>query len=103
MLRLIVNTGVILITNRLHFEKLQYYFFEYFLTQNYWNSNNLLIEDGVADSGKLEKYLTELSKKHLPTLIPNEKLDQYHESQTLDEQKRCLQEFPLRELRSLIA
>lgn len=61
-----------------------------------------MVESGITDSGKLEKYLRVFHEKHLSALISPDKLDKYHESQTLEEQKQAFQCLPLEQLQSLI-
>lgn len=60
-----------------------------------------MVESGITDSGRLEKYLKVFHEKHLSTIVSPDKLDKYHESMTMEEQKQNFQNLPLEQLQSL--
>ena len=71
-------------------------------TQEFWHSNLSVIESGIANEGRLEKYFKVFNEKYLPKVVSSELLDAFFESQTLEEQRKVFHQFPLKELKDLV-
>lgn len=71
-------------------------------TQEFWDSNLSVIESGIANEGRLEKYIKAFNEKHLPKVVSSELLDAFFESQSIEEQRKAFNQFPLKELKDLI-
>ncbi|XP_011405611.1 PREDICTED: uncharacterized protein LOC105313683 [Amphimedon queenslandica] len=71
--------------------------------QEFWDSNLSVIESGIANEGTLEKYLKVFNEKHLPKVVSSELLDAFFESQSIEEQRKVFNQFPLKELKDLIS
>ena len=66
--------------------------------QEFWLAHATVIEAGIVDSGRLERYFSNYSHKRLPTVVTSEQLDAVFNAPNLEKQKQLYKNLPLKEM-----